>query len=135
MRKCGVLIILLCLFITNNVFGERLHIKNKEDISVLFDAMEVGAGSFDSQIFYVKNIDTKIKGVIGFADIGGGYGSYERQLPITSTYDNSSHYFVVSLAYSATDKAMICIRECWNNSDGDYKFPELDFVLKYAIIK
>ncbi|MBE7547235.1 MAG: hypothetical protein HS127_08920 [Planctomycetia bacterium] len=65
-------------------------------VDVEFESIEVGAGSFDSQIFIIGNIESEIKGVIGFADIGGDYGSYERQLPITSTYDNPALLYYCS---------------------------------------
>lgn len=131
-----IFICLTVLFVsTTTLFADRVKINDKGIVDVEFESIEVGAGSFDSQIFIIGNIESEIRGVMGFADIGGDYGSYERQLPITSTYDNPAHYFTVSLAYSESDKAVICIRECWNNSEEDYEFPGLYFELRWLILK
>ena len=73
------------------------------------------------------------RGVIGFADIGGGYGTYRRPLPITSGAGNSES-FIVSIAYSPNDNAIICQMESWNWGAGTQTVTNKIFNLAWYLL-
>ena len=119
-----------------SVAGESLGIVKRGKQTITFDPIEVTAGSIETQVIIIKSGVSKIfTNITGFADIAGSYGKYKRQLPITSTFDNSSHHFTVSVAYSESDKGIICLQECWNSSEENYEFPELQFDLEWYLLK
>lgn len=137
MRKYLIILFLVLSFATSQSFAaENLNIAKRGKQTITFDPIEVSAGSIESQFVIIKsNISKIFTNTTGFADIGGSYGKYKRQLPITSTFDNPAHHFTVSIAYSENDKSIICLQECWNSSDEDYEFPELEFDLEWYLLK
>lgn len=93
------------------------------------------AGGYNSSTVIIKSsvgIATA-KGVIGFSDIGGGYGIYRRPLPIKSGYGNSES-FEVSIAYSPNDSAIICTSEAWNWGAGTQTVNALNFNLAWYLL-
>ena len=124
------------MFCSVSIAGESLGIVKRGKQTITFDPIEVAAGSIETQIVIIKSGVSKIfTNVIGFADIAGSYGKYKRQLPITSTFNNPSHRFTISVAYSESDKSIICLQECWNLSEENYEFSELKFDLEWYLLK
>ena len=136
MRKYLLSIVFVLIFCSFALASENLTIVKRGKQSITFDPIEVTAGSLEAQVIIVKSGVNKIfTNIIGFADIAGNYGSYKRQLPTTSTFNNPSHHFTVSVAYSEIDKSIICLQECWNLSDENYEFPKLEFDLEWYLLK
>lgn len=136
MKKLLLSIAFVFVFCPVLLAGESLGIVKRGKQSIVFDPIEVAAGSIETQFIIIKSgINKTFTNVTGFADIAGSYGKYKRQLPITSTFNNPSHHFTVSVAYSASDKSIICLQECWNSSEEDYEFPELQFDLEWYLLK
>ena len=116
--------------------SENLSIVKRGKQTITFDPIEVTAGSIETQVIIIKSGVSKIfTNITGFANIAGSYGKYKRQLPITSTFNNPSHHFTVSVAYSESDKSILCLQECWNSSEENYEFPELQFDLEWYLLK
>lgn len=112
------------------------HIAKRGKQTITFQSIEVPAGSIETQFVVIQSsISNIFTNITGFADIGGSYGKYKRQLPITSSLDNPSHYYTISIAYSKNDKSIICLQECWNTSSETYEFPELQFDLEWYLLK
>lgn len=136
MKKYLLSIAFLFVFCSTSIAGESLGIVKRGKQAITFDPIEVAAGSIETQFIIIKSgVSKTFTNVIGFADIAGNNGKHKRQLQITSAFDNPSHYFTVSIAYSEIEKSIICLRECWNSSDEDYEFPELQFDLEWYLLK
>ncbi len=136
MKKYLLSLAFVFVFCSVSFAGEALSIVKIGKQSITFEPIKVAAGSIETQIIIIKSgVSNVFTNVTGFADIAGSYGQYKRQLPITSTFNNPSHYFTVSIAYSKSDKSIICLQECWNSSEEDYKFPELQFDLEWYLLK
>lgn len=136
MKKHLLSIAFVFVFCSASIAGESLGIVKRGKQAITFDPIEVAAGSIETQFIIIKSgVSKTFTNVTGFADIAGSYGKYKRQLPITSTFNNPSHHFTVSVAYSENDKSIICLQECWNTSDEDYEFPELQFDLEWYLLK
>ena len=136
MKKYLLSVILILLSCHTSFASENLVIIKRDKKTITFNSIEVEQGSIKSQINIVRpNINSIFTNVIGFANIAGNYGQYKKQLPITASTGNTSHYYTISIAYSKQDKSIICIQECWNNSSETYEFPELDFNLEWYLIK
>lgn len=136
MKKYLLSVICVLVFSSVSFASESLNIAKRGKQTITFDPIEVTAGSLETQIIIIKSgISNIFTNTTGFADIAGSYGKYKRQLPITSTFDNPSHYFIVSIAYSKNDKSIICLQECWNTSNDTYEFPELQFDLEWYLLK
>jgi len=136
MKKYLLLIAFMFVFCSFASASETLSIVKRGKQSITFEPIEVASGSIETQFIVIKSgIKNIFTNVTGFANIAGSYGQYKRQLPITSTFNNPSHYFAVSIAYSKDDKSIICIQECWNTSDESYEFPELQFDLEWYLLK
>ena len=93
------------------------------------------AGGYNSSIVTIKSgigISTA-RGVVGFSDIGGGYGAYRRKLPIKSGYGNSES-FEVSIGYSPNDSAIICVSQAWNWGAGIQTVNALNFNLAWYLL-
>lgn len=136
MKKYLLSIALVFVFCSASLASENLGIVKRGKQSITFEPIEVAAGSIETQFIIIKSgVSNVFTNVTGFADIAGSYGQYKRQLPITSTFNNPSHHFTVSIAYSKSDKSIICLQECWNTSDESYEFPELQFDLEWYLLK
>ena len=136
MKKYLLSIALVFVFYSASLASENLGIVKRDKQSITFEPIEVAAGSIETQFIVIKSgVSNIFTNVTGFADIAGSYGQYKRQLPITSTFNNPSHYFTVSIAYSKSDKSIICLQEFWNTSSDTYEFPELQFDLEWYLLK
>ncbi|MCF6147266.1 MAG: hypothetical protein E3K37_01260 [Candidatus Kuenenia sp.] len=104
--------------------------------TVIIPAYSVATGSYNSAGTLIKNVaslGTLEKGVIGFANIGGGYGRYKRQLPIRSGFGNANN-FTVSLGYSANDGAIYCESEAWATNNTKFNVSSITFRLKWYLL-
>lgn len=103
--------------------------------SVTIASYNVNAGSYNAEVKVVKSSIglSTARGVIGFASIGGGYGSYRRILPIQVGSGNSESA-LVSIAYSPNDDAIVCVSQAWNWGAGTQTVPELTFNLAWYLL-
>lgn len=102
---------------------------------VTFDEIEVESGSMTEQVFVLDSYKGRLKNISGNAYINDNYGKYSKIFPITSTYDNSSHYYILTLGFSNREKNIICTRQCWNNSEESYNFNSIDIKVSYLLFK
>ena len=127
-----------CLFTSEDASGNLVNsfkIIDQGVGSFTLPGYTVGAGGYNSSLVTIKGsigIATA-RGVIGFADIGGGYGTYRRPLPITSGAGNSES-FIVSIAYSPNDNAIICQMESWNWGAGTQTVTNKIFNLAWYLL-
>ncbi len=127
-----------CLFTSEDASGNLVNsfkIIDQGVGSFTLPGYTVGAGGYNSSLVIIKGsigIATA-RGVIGFADIGGGYGTYRRPLPITSGTGNSES-FIVSIAYSPNDNAIICQMESWNWGAGTQTVTNKIFNLAWYLL-
>lgn len=127
---------MMSLFISANLFAaDHFKIIDRGNQEVTIPGYTVIAGGYNSSFVVIKNIgNLKPKDVIGVANIGGGSGNYKSHLPITSGY-GSSNSFTVIIAFSKSDKEIICISESWNHGTEEQVWDDLTFDLSWYLLK
>ena len=135
-RMKTFILLVISLFISSNLFAaNQFKIIDRGDQEVTIPGYTVPAGGFNSSFVVIKNIgNLKPKDVIGVANIGGGYGNYKSRLPITSGYGNSNSFTVI-IAFSKSDKEIICVSESWNHGVDEQVWDDLTFDLSWYLLK
>jgi len=129
-------LLIISLFISVNLYAaDRFKIIDKGNQEVTIPGYTVIAGGYNSSFVVIKSIgNLKPKDIIGVANIGGGYGNYKSRLPITSGY-GSSNSFTVTIAFSKSDKEIICVSESWNHGTEEQIWSDLTFDLSWYLLK
>jgi len=130
------LFVVISLFISANLFGaDHFKIIDRGNQEITIPGYTVSSGGYNSSFVVIKNIgNLKPKDIIGVANIGGGYGNHKSHLPITSGYGNNKS-FIVSIAFSKSDKEIICVSESWNHGTEDQVWEDLTFDLSWYLLK